>query len=129
MPFIPVYDSSILAAPNIGSASIDGSDQLVVSLTRGSTEPDFTHYNLYYSATPGIDPTNAGTYDGVIQSTDGNVIDLGPWAPPLYLVATEVAFTGDESGGSNEYEIPAGPAPETPSANCSSFLLLLFDET
>jgi hypothetical protein len=109
---VVIYSTTLLSQPTIGSATIDGSDQLVVSISRGSTEPDWAHYHLYYSSTPGIDITDSGTYDGVLQSVDGNIIDLGPWTAPVYLIATEVEYDGEESDGTLEYEISGAPAVE-----------------
>lgn len=108
---VVIYSTTLLATPTIGSATIDGSDQLIISITRGSTEPDWAHYHIYYSSTPGIDITDSGTYDGILQSLDGNVIGLGPWTAPLYLIVTEVAYDGEESEGTAEYEIGGDPAP------------------
>lgn len=104
---IPIFASTLLSPPTVVSAEIDGSDQLVMTITRGSTEPDWSHYHIYISATGGIDITDPGSYDVMLQSLEGNVVDLGPWTPPLHIVMTEVAYDGEESAASAEFDIEA----------------------
>lgn len=125
---VPIFSTTILATPTLNSASIDESSQLLASISRGSDDPDFTHYHIYYSSSAGIDIGDSGTYDGILQSTDGNVLDLGPWTAPIYLVVTEVAYDGEESSGTSEYEIAAdGGGGPVGGSSIAAYILLLDD--
>ncbi len=118
---IPIFSGTVLATPTIGSASVNESGELTISLSRGSDEPDFIHYHVYISTTPGVTPSS---YEFLIQSVDGNVNDSGPWTPPLYLVPVEVAYDGEESVAGEEYEIEAAPAPGGSTENPGALLIL-----
>jgi hypothetical protein len=106
-----IYSTTILSAPISLTGSVDGSNVLSVSASRGSTDPDFSHFNFYYSTSPGIDITDPGTYDGILEDADGSTTDAGPHTAPIYIVATEEAYDGEESDPTSEFEAEGEGAP------------------
>lgn len=96
--------SAVVDPPSIVAAAVSVGE-LSISIARGGSSPDFMRFRVYVSSTPGVSPTS---YDAMIESSDGNILDSGPWSEPLYIVATEVAYDGTESAPSQVLSVGAG---------------------
>lgn len=113
---VPIF-ATIVDTPSITSITIGGGGELEIAVARGGSSPDFVHYHLYYSSSPGIDITDSGTYDGFLQFATDNTNDLGPWTAPQYFQLVEVAYDGTESSPTAEYSVTdAAGSDDVPSA-------------